>query len=115
MKNYRGEVKKMLLRCMIRKRDGHFVGTCLELSLCTQGENVSECKRELLRLIKAHIKTVFELHENGENVIMTPVRFYFIKKLLFDCIHFCATRRNSRRIEPPKNSFIKEVVVPAGV
>lgn len=112
----RNEVKKLLLRCIIRKQNGYFVGTCLELSLSARGKNVRECKRELLKQINVHLESVIELCESGENVIRTPVRFYFFKKLLFDFVYACTVKRlSSGRAEPPKNSFIKEVVVPAGV
>ena len=105
----------MLLRCMIRRQNGYFVGTCLELGLSARGKSVRECKRELLKLIDVHLNTVIELREAGESVIKTPVNYYFFKKLLFDCVYFCTARRNSGRVEPPKNSFITEVVVPAGI
>lgn len=111
----KNEVQKMLLRCIIKKQEEHFVGTCLELSLSAKGQSVSECKRELLNLINNHVKAVFELYEKGENVIITPVKFYLLKKLLFDCVYTCSAGRFSGRIKPPQNSFIKEVVVPAGV
>lgn len=111
----KNEVKKMLLRCIIREQNDHFVGTCLELSLSTRGKSVSECKRELHNLINDHVNAVFELYEKGENVITTPVKFYLLKKLLFDCVYAFSTWRFSGRLKPPQNSFIKEVVVPAGV
>lgn len=88
----------MLLRCRVKKQDDQFVGTCLELSLCARGKSVSECKRELHNLINNHVKAVFELYEKGEDVIITPVKFYLLKKLLLNCVYACSTGRFSGRV-----------------
>lgn len=109
----RTEVKKMLLRCVIRKEGILHVGTCLELGLSARGENVPECKRALLDMIDSHVKTVFELHKNGEKVIRTPVKYYLFKKLTFDCIYSCTAKRPSNNTERPKYTFTERVWVPA--
>ena len=111
----RNEVKKLLLRCIIKEQNGYFVGTCLELSVSAMGKNVSECKHELVKVIKSYLDSIFELHRNGERLVRTPVRFYFFKKLLFDCLYACSSVKFSGRAKPPNNAFIKEVVVPTGV
>jgi len=108
----RNEVKIMLLRCIIKEQNGFFVGTCLELSLSAMGKSVDECKRELQKIIDVHVKTVSDLYNNGEQVLITPVKYYIFKKLWFDCRYAC---KSIRFTGPPKNTFTKKVVVPAGV
>ena len=102
----------MLLRCTVKESGAGFVGICLELSLAAKGNTASECKENLIQLIRDYIETMDELVQKGERVVIRGVEFYLFKRILFD-VQRCLFHVIHN--DKPERGFIQKTVVPVGV
>lgn len=84
MTNLKEECKEMKLRCVMKKTDKGYVGVCLELSLAIRGKTFAECRDNLEHLIDDYIDTINELHQKRENVVLRPIKWYYLNKIVFD-------------------------------
>jgi hypothetical protein len=110
----REEGKEVKLRCKIKKKNDKYIGTCLELSIAVKCNTVYECKEKLEQAINDYVDTIIYLvREKNENIIIRPVEYYVIKKLLFDIkMYFKFDLFNKDKL---KIEFTKKVVVPSGI
>lgn len=108
----KGGEKEMVLRCAIKKSDAGFVGICLELNLAAKGRTSSECKKNLSQLINDYIETIYELVQKGDHVVIRRVKFYLLKKILFDIQGYLYRLMHN---DKPERGFIQKTVVPVAL
>lgn len=83
----------MKRRVIVVKKNGEFIATCLELSIQMKGKNSENIHQHMSSAIEDYNKSEKEILKNNEGkVIKRKVRFYFIKKNIFDLCNFLLNR-----------------------
>jgi len=119
--------RKVILRCIIYKRNSKYTAVNLELGLAATGDSLQEVKERMQEAIKAYINTVSDCINRGENVHWCrPVPFYWPKRVLFESarlarefwIRYCkwAQKATARRcldvLRTPLRTFTVEYILP---
>lgn len=74
----------MICRYVGIKKGDLWVGTCLELGIVVVAENIDELKKEMWVASLLYLKEYVESYVKEENLQATKVKWYFIKRFLFE-------------------------------
>lgn len=76
----------MILRNVAAKRKGLWTATCLELNIVVTASSLEHVKQELRTAIEVYFESVSDSVAEGLYPEIIPVRFYTIRKWLFEII-----------------------------
>ncbi len=107
-----GGERLVILRCEITKSGDVYEAVCLELSVASYGKTPRECRKNLQGAIEAYFRTIS--NHKDEKFYTQPVRFYHIRRILFN-LKMARVRRRPTTDRFTLNRRLPERAIPIGI